>query len=58
MCGQPIKEQSKPTPVHMTHYVNGVQHISLMIPWNDQFFEIVQGRWKGNLVHRWNVKKF
>ena len=55
-CGN-VVPQKKPNPFFITHYVNHVQHISKVVPFNDAFYEIVEGKWKGNLVHVFNSKK-
>lgn len=60
ICGndftpQQQKDAIKPTQIKHSH--NGQILTNMAIPYNDAFFEIVTGKYKGNLVHRWNIVK-
>ena len=58
VCGneytpQQIKEKIKPVVIKHTH--NGQILTDKAIRHDDAFWEIVIGKYKGNLVHIWNV---
>ncbi len=38
-----------------TFYCNGEKLIAKMKRFNDAFYEIVSGKFKGNLVHIWDI---
>jgi len=52
---QTKKEVIKPVEVRHSH--NGQILTDKVVPYDDAFFEIVSGKYKGNLVHRWNIVK-
>jgi uncharacterized protein YbaR (Trm112 family) len=59
-CNQPLTNQhrlniEKPKAKHIKYYVNGVERTNLATPYNDAFYEIMDGKWKGNLVHRFDI---
>ena len=45
------------SPKKMTFYVEGVPNEANLIPYDTTFFEVVSGKYKGNLVHTFDVKK-
>ncbi len=49
------QKENSPNKITVKHEVDGRIISSLVIPYDDAFFEIVEGKYKGNLVHRWNV---
>jgi len=58
-CGNELtatqkKETIKPIVKNFLH--EGVKMSAEMIPYNDAFYEITKGQYKGNLVHIFNVK--
>ena len=58
-CGNELtavqkKESIKPTVKTFLH--EGIKMSAEMIPYNDAFYEITKGQYKGNLVHIFNVK--
>lgn len=58
LCGNPLTPQQKKDkikPTKVKHMVNGVLIESNVIPYDTSFYEIVTGKYKGNLVHRWNI---
>lgn len=52
-----IPHREKVEPKKMTFYVEGVPHEANLIPYDTTFFEVVSGKYKGNLVHTFDVKK-
>lgn len=44
-------------PVLMDFYVEGNRTPLWVKEYNDQFFEVTSGKYKGNLVHRWDLVK-
>jgi hypothetical protein len=39
----------------MSFFNDGKIEVAKMKPYNDAFYEIVEGKYKGNLVHRWDI---
>ena len=59
-CGNeytPKQQKEKMPPQLVKHTHNGQILEDMAIVYNDAFFEIVSGKYKGNLIHRWNVLK-
>lgn len=59
-CGNKLTpQQQKNTiqPILREFWNESVKETAYMIPYNDAFFEIVKGKYKGNLVHTFNVIK-
>ena len=60
VCGNELTAQQKKETVKAqvkTFWNEGVKEQAEMIPYNDAFFEITKGKYKGNLVHTFNVIK-
>lgn len=54
----PIYNKEKIQPIKVNHRDNNNKIIeSNVIIYDDAFYEIVSGKHKGNLVHRWNIIK-
>lgn len=53
-CGHLIPEP-KPEPKDITFTVNGALVTVPARVYDDSFFEIASGKFKGNLVHRWDI---
>lgn len=58
ICGndytpQQVKDKIRPETIKYTH--EGKILTDKAIRYNDAFYEIVTGEYKGNLVHIWNV---
>lgn len=51
----PVRERI--APINMAFYHNGVRTEAYMVASNDMFFEITSGKYRGNLVHRWDIIK-
>lgn len=59
-CGNQLTpQQQKETiqPILKDFWNESVKENAYMIPYNDAFYEIVKGKYKGNLVHTFNVIK-
>jgi len=59
-CGNELTADQKKETVkaeNKTFWDEGVKRQAEMIPYNDAFFEITKGQFKGNLVHIFNVIK-
>ena len=55
-CGNIIPDpKPDPKPKDITFTVNGALVTAPARAYNDGFFEITSGKFKGNLVHRWDV---
>lgn len=59
-CGNELTAQQKKETIKAelkTFWDEGIKRQVEMIPYNDAFFEITKGQFKGNLVHIFNVIK-
>lgn len=59
-CGNELTPKQKKESVKAeikTFWDEGVKKQAEMIPYNDTFYEITKGKYKGNLVHTFNVIK-
>lgn len=59
-CGNkltPQQQKENITPTLKNFWHESVLETAYMIPYNDAFFEIVKGKYKGNLIHIFNVIK-
>lgn len=57
-CGNPYTPQQHKESLPLEtikHEVNGIIIESKVLRLDDTFYEIMEGKYKGNLVHIWNV---
>lgn len=50
-----MEPRQKIEPILMNFYVEGNVTPLWVKGYNDQFFEVTSGKYKGNLVHRWDM---
>lgn len=52
-----MRKSTPPQPSERKFFVNGVIVSAMTRPYDDAFFEIVTGKYKGNLVHTFDLVK-
>lgn len=60
VCGNeftPAQKKEKAPKENLNFYHEGQILIAEMIRYNDAFYEITSGKFKGNLIHIFNIKK-
>lgn len=52
-----MRRSTPPAPKEKKFFVNGVVVSAMVRPYDDAFFEIVTGKYKGNLIHTFDIIK-